>query len=52
LDKGRRFRVFDCLKVLRAVIASYPTDHPLPEHIVDHLFAIYRTLILTTREEV
>jgi hypothetical protein len=52
LDNGRRFRVFDCLKTLRAVIASNPVDRPLPGRIVDDLFAIYRTLILTAREEV
>ncbi|MBI2872251.1 MAG: hypothetical protein HYY00_03570 [Chloroflexi bacterium] len=52
LDAGRRFRVFDCMKVLRAVIVSNPVDRPLPERIVDDLFAVYRALILTAREEV
>jgi hypothetical protein len=38
--------------VLRSIVASNHLDHPLPEAIVDDLFAIYRALILTAREEV
>jgi hypothetical protein len=52
LESGRRFRLFDCLKVLRSIIASNYFDRPLPESIVTDLFAIYRNLIFTTREEV
>jgi hypothetical protein len=51
LEEGRRFRVFDCLRVLRSnIVASY-FDRPLPEPTVNDLFAIYRALILTAREE-
>lgn len=50
LAEKRRFRVFDCVKVLRAqVIAT--KGRKLPSGVVRDLFAIYRTLIFTGREE-
>lgn len=52
LEHMRRFRIFDCLSVLRSIIASNYFDRPLPEPIVSDLFAIYRALILTAREKV
>ena len=50
LAENRRFRVFDCVKILRAqVVASQ--GRKLPSPIVRALFAIYRDLILASREE-
>lgn len=50
LAENRRFRVFDCVRVLRAqVVASQ--GRKLPSRIVRALFAIYRHLILASREE-
>lgn len=50
LTEYRRFRVFDCVKVLRAqVVAS--EGKKLPSRVVRDLFAIYRQLILAGREE-
>lgn len=50
LDRSLRFRVFDCLKVLRAVIVK-GGDQRLSVTTVRDLFAIYRRLILSAREE-
>ena len=51
LDAGHRFRSFDTLKVLRSqVIAADGID--IPAEVVRDLFAIYRRLILKSREEV
>ena len=51
LVDGVRFRVFDSLKVLRAVLVSGGA-RPLPAETVARLFEIYRALILDSREEV
>jgi|WetSurMetagenome_2_1015567.scaffolds.fasta_scaffold62899_2 hypothetical protein len=50
LDTSQRFRVFDCLKVLRAIIIK-ADGHRLSPTTVRDLFAIYRQLILSAREE-
>ena len=50
LDTSQRFRVFDCLKVLRAIIIK-GNGHRLSPATVRDLFAIYRHLILSAREE-
>jgi hypothetical protein len=50
LAENRRFRVLDCVKVLRAqVVASEGLK--LPSRVVRDLFAIYCQLILASREE-
>ena len=48
---GQRFRVFDSLKVLRAVVVA-GTERQLPLGAVKRLFAIYQKLILDSREEI
>ena len=50
LTENRRFRVFDCVKVLRAQIVA-SEGRKVPSRVVRDLFAIYRQLILTGREE-
>ena len=50
LDTSQRFRVFDCLKVLRAIIVKGKGNRLSPGTVRD-LFAIYRQLILSAREE-
>lgn len=50
LTESRRFRVLDCVKVLRAqVVAS--EGRKVPSRVVRDLFAIYRQLILAGHEE-
>ena len=50
LDRSQRFRVFDCLKVLRGIIIKGEGQR-LSATTVRDLFAIYRRLILGAREE-
>jgi hypothetical protein len=51
LDTGRRFRVFDALKVLRSQVSA-ADGIDIPVDVIRDLFAIYRHLILKSREEV
>ena len=51
LVNRERFRVFDSLKVLRAVVLS-GGEQQLPARSVRRLVAIYQKLILDSREEV
>jgi hypothetical protein len=51
LHAGARFRVFDSLKVLRAIIVA-GNGQNLPAPTVRVLFDIYRHLILKSREEI
>jgi hypothetical protein len=51
LNSRTRFRVFDSLKVLRAVVLS-GGGRQLPARIVKRLVTIYEKLILSSREEV
>jgi hypothetical protein len=48
---GRRFRVFESLKVLRVLLVS-GGPRQLPHATVSRLFGIYQELILDSREEV
>lgn len=51
LENRQRFRVLEALKVLRSqVVAAHGVE--IPVEIVRDLFAIFRRLILTSREEV
>jgi hypothetical protein len=50
LHSSQRFRVFDCLKVLRAIVVKGNGQRLSPTTVRD-LFAIYRRLILSAREE-
>ena len=51
VESHARFRVLDCLKVLRAVIKRAPENHRLPEHTVENVVAIYQELILRIGED-
>jgi len=51
LENGQRFRLFDTLKVLRTLVVA-SGGVALPGAVVRDLFAIYRTLILRSREEI
>ena len=50
LAEGRRFRVFECVRVLRAQAVA-ADGRVLPAPVVRDLFAIYQRLILGGREE-
>ena len=51
IENHERFRVFDCLRILRTQVIESDCTR-LPESIVRDLFAIYRSRILESREEV
>ena len=51
LETGQRFRQFESLKVLRSAVVA-GNGKVLPAIVVCDLFAIYRSLILKSREEI
>ena len=51
LKAGKRFRVFDSLKVLRAVVIA-GAGRSLSASTVESLFEIYKHLIIKSREEI
>jgi hypothetical protein len=50
LESGQRFRVFDCIKVLKAIIKNGDVQH-LSITTTSDLFAIYRQLVLSSGDE-
>ena len=49
-NNKKRFRVYDCLKVLRAIIKSRQSHDQLSEQIILKLFEIYKQYIFSNNE--
>ncbi|ALL71664.1 hypothetical protein K788_00036910 (plasmid) [Paraburkholderia caribensis MBA4] len=52
IESGKRFRTFDCLKVIKHIVKYGARPHELSSKTIDRLFFLYRNFIFSSREEV